>query len=66
MIDVTGDLNRRPGGHLLHPPERRHPAGAGRRSQDSPCVRDPRSDESDAAGPLLLPRTDQVGGPWLD
>ena len=59
---IAGHPDRRPGGHLLHPPQRRHPAGQGRGGQERPRVRDPRSDESDAPGPLLLSRTDQVGG----
>ena len=54
-INIAGHLDRRPGRHLLHSPQRRHPAGQGRRGQERPRLRDPRSDESDATGPLLLP-----------
>ena len=59
---IAGHLDRRPGGHLLHPSQRRHPAGEGRGGQERPRVRDTRSDESDATGSLLLPWTDQVRG----
>ena len=46
----AGAADRRPGGHLLHPPQRRDAAGAGGRRKGGLRLRHARRHVADAAG----------------